>query len=146
MGMVGLGSRRGADTHVLFAIGRVGKNQVKLSAGFRKLSRGGKHILGPRLEILKTETGRDHVLAQNLGVARGSLDANGASGSPTEAFKAQRAGPGKQLEHAGPHHPVPQTVENSLLDQVGRWPDGQPLGHLELPPRGTATGDAHPGI
>ena len=134
-------SRAAAD--VLFAVGRVGQDEVELPSRLLQLGDDGEHVLRADFQRVRGDARRQRILADELRVARGHFNADGMGGAAAQGLEAQGARPGEEFEHGRARDPRAQAVEDRLLDEVRRGPDGQPLRHLQNPPRRVATRDAH---
>ena len=77
--------------------------------------------------------------------ARGSRSTeSGAGGAATERFNPERAGAGKEIEHAGPDDPFAEAGENGSLHPIHRWPDFG-LRNEKADAAGTSGDDSHGG-
>jgi len=90
-----LGEGGGAAAGVLFAVGRIGENQVKLLTLRGQLGQGGGGVLHPQVEPAGGKPGQLEVLPDELGVPAGFLHADGMDGAAAQAFQAQGAGAAK---------------------------------------------------
>lgn len=135
----------GAAVDILFAVGRVGENEIELVAGGGELDESGEDVLHADGENFRTVADALGVAADEVGVAVGFLNADGGLAAAAEGLEAEGAGAAEQLEDAGAEDAFAEAVEDGLLDAVGSGAHVEPLGHSKNLPRRAAAGDTHRG-
>ena len=90
-----LGERCGAASDILFAVRRVGEDQIELLVGGRQLLQRGEGILNPDLQPGGIQPHLLEVVPQNLGVTIGHFDTDGRHRGAAQTFQTQRPGSGE---------------------------------------------------